>query len=206
VDPRLLALPAAFGLAGASGLNASLPLLIISLLARAGLVHLAPPFDALQSDVAFYGILAVAIVEFAADKVPALDSAGHLVMAPLAATSGAILFASQTGAIRQVDPGLTVVVSLFAGAGTAIAVHATRATVRPVSNVVLMGPVLSVLEDAGAAFLTFAGLLAPLLVPVIAIAAIFAVWALLRQRSRRRAAQLRAAREARWYAASGPHY
>jgi hypothetical protein len=57
MDPRLLALPAAFGLAGASGLNASLPLLIVSLLARAGLVHLAPPFDALQSDVAFYGIL-----------------------------------------------------------------------------------------------------------------------------------------------------
>src|SRR5947208_2775656 len=80
MDPRLLTLPAAFGLAGASGLNASLPLLVISLLARAGLVQLAPPFDALQSDVAFYGILLVAVIEFTADKVPALDSVTHVLM------------------------------------------------------------------------------------------------------------------------------
>ena len=41
MNPALLQIPAAFGLAGASGLNATLPLLIVSLLARLGLVHLA---------------------------------------------------------------------------------------------------------------------------------------------------------------------
>jgi Domain of unknown function (DUF4126) len=187
VDARLLALPAAFGLAGASGLNASLPLLLVSLLARAGLIHLAPPFDALQSDVAFFGILCLAIVEFSADKVPALDSVGHFVMAPLAAASGAIVFASQAGAIQQVDPGLTVVLSLLAGAGTAGAVHVTRAVVRPVANVVLMGPVVSVLEDAGSALLSLTALLAPLLVPVLVGAGVFAGWALWRRRTQRRA-------------------
>lgn len=187
MDPRLLALPAAFGLAGASGLNASLPLLIVSLLARAGLVHLAPPFDALQSDVAFYGILLLAVVEFAADKVPALDSVGHFVMAPLAAASGAIVFASQTGAIQQVDPGLTVVLSLLAGAGTAGAVHLTRAVARPVANVVLMGPVVSLFEDAGSAVLSLTALLAPLLVPVMLAGGVVAGWALWRRRARRRA-------------------
>src|SRR5256885_11003031 len=119
MDPRLLALPAAFGLAGPSGLNASLPLLVVSLLARAGLIQLAPPFDALQSDVAFYGVLLVAVLEFSADKVPALDSVGHVLMAPLAMASGAIVFASQTGTIQRVDPGVTVVVSLLVGGGTA---------------------------------------------------------------------------------------
>jgi hypothetical protein len=187
MDPRLLAVPAAFGLAGASGLNASLPLLIVSLLARAGLVQLAPPFDALQSDVAFYGILCVAVVEFAMDKVPALDSAGHFVMAPMAAASGAIVFASQTGTIRHVDPGLTVVTSLLVGGGTAAAVHATRAVARPVANVVLLGPVLSGLEDATAAMLSFAGLLVPLLLPAVVAAVALAAWALWRRRSRRRA-------------------
>jgi hypothetical protein len=187
VDPRLLALPAAFGLAGASGLNASLPLLLVSLLARAGLIHLAPPFDALQSDVAFYGILCLAVVEFATDKVPALDSVGHLVMAPLAAASGAIVFASQAGAIRQVDPGLTVVLSLLVGAGTAGAVHVARAVARPVANVVLMGPVVSVFEDASAALLSLTALLAPLLVPVMVAGGIVAGWALWRGRARRRA-------------------
>jgi hypothetical protein len=187
VDPRLLALPAAFGLAGASGLNASLPLLLVSLLARAGLIHLAPPFDALQSDVAFYGILCLAVVEFAADKVPALDSVGHLVMAPLAAASGAIVFASQTGTIQHVDPGLTVVLSLFAGAGTAGAVHLTRAAVRPVANVVLMGPVLSLFEDVGSGLLSLTALLAPLLVPVMLAGGIVAGRALWRRGPGRRA-------------------
>jgi hypothetical protein len=187
MDPRLLALPAAFGLAGASGLNASLPLLLVSLLARAGLIHLAPPFDALQSDIAFYGILCLAVVEFGADKVPALDSVGHFVMAPVAAASGAIVFASQAGAIGQVDPGLTVVLSLLVGAGTAGAVHVTRAVVRPVANVVLLGPVVSVFEDVSAALLSLTALLAPLLVPVMVAAGIVAGWALWRRRTRRRA-------------------
>jgi hypothetical protein len=73
----VLALPAAFGLAGATGLNATLPLLIVSLLARLGMIQLAPPFDALATDVAFWGLLVLAVVEFAVDKVPALDSVGR---------------------------------------------------------------------------------------------------------------------------------
>ena len=100
MNPALLQLPAAFGLAGASGLNATLPLLIVSLLARMGLIQLASPFDALESDIAFYGLLVLAVIEFAMDKVPALDSVGHAVMLPVAAAAGAILFASQTGTIK----------------------------------------------------------------------------------------------------------
>lgn len=187
MDPRLLALPAAFGLAGASGLNASLPLLIISMLARAGLVHLAPPLDALQSDVAFYGILCVALVEFSIDKVPALDSVGHFVMAPMAAASGAIVFAAQTGTIRQVDPGLTVVMSLLIGGGTATAVHLTRATARPVANVAFLGPVLSLFEDVGAVVVSVTMVLAPVLLPLMVVGFVLAVWALWRRRARRRA-------------------
>jgi len=190
MDPRLLTVPATFGLAGASGLNASLPLLMISALARVGLIHLSPPFDALQSDAAFYGIFCLALIEFAMDKVPALDSAGHFIMTPLAATSGAIVFASQSGAIRQVDPGLTVAMSLLVGGGTATAVHLTRATVRPVANVALMGPVLSIFEDITAAVLSLALLLAPVLLPLAAGGIALAAWAILRHRSRRRAAAL----------------
>ena len=186
MDPRLLALPTAFGLAGASGLNASLPLLIISFLARLGLVHLAPPFDALQSDVAFYGILCVALVEFSMDKVPAVDSVGHFLMAPLAAASGAIVFAAQSGPIRQLDPGLTVVMSLLIGAGTATAVHLTRATGRPVANVALMGPVLSLFEDISSVVISVTMMLAAVLLPLIAVGLVLAVWALWRWRSQQR--------------------
>lgn len=167
MNPALLSLPAAFGLAGASGLNATLPLLIVSLLARLGLIHLGSPYDALASDVAFYGLIVLAVVEFAIDKVPALDSVGHAVMLPLAAASGAILFASQTGAVTDVHPGLAVIISVLAGAGVSSTVHVVRAGVRPVANVVLLGPPLSFLEDTASAALSLAATLAPILVPFL---------------------------------------
>jgi len=167
LNPALLSLPAAFGLAGASGLNATLPLLIVSLLARLGLIHLGSPYDALASDVAFYGLIVLAVVEFAIDKVPALDSVGHAVMLPLAAASGAILFASQTGAVTDVHPGLAVIMSVLAGAGVSSTVHLVRAGVRPVANVVLLGPPLSFLEDTASAALSLAATLAPILVPFL---------------------------------------
>jgi hypothetical protein len=185
MNPSLLGLPAAFGLAGASGLNASLPLLIVSGLARAGLVHLTPPFDALQSDVAFFGLLALAAAEFAVDKVPALDSAGHAALLPLAAASGAIVFASQSGAVRGVDPGLQVVIGLLMGGATASVVHVTRAAARPALNLGLLGPVAPFAEDVTSALVA----LVALLVPGLALAAVVALIAggvvLLRRRARR---------------------
>ena len=179
MNPALLSVPAAFGLAGAAGLNATLPLVIVSLLARVGLIHLAPPFDALESDVAFYGLLVLAVIEFAVDKVPALDSVGHAVMLPISAAAGSILFASQTGAVDNMNPGVAVLVSVIAGGGVAATVHTVRATVRPVANLGLMGPPLSLVEDGTAAVLALAAALVPIAVPflfVLLVAAAVLLW------------------------------
>ncbi len=169
MNPALLQIPAAFGLAGASGLNATLPLLIVSLLARLGLIHLAPPYDALASDFAFWGLLVLALVEFAIDKVPALDSVGHAVMLPVAAAAGAILFASQTGAITSMDSGVGVLASLLAGGAISGTVHVARAAVRPVVNLAFLGPPLSLVEDMTSAALSLAAALIPLLVPFLLV-------------------------------------
>ena len=186
MNPALLALPAAFGLAGATGLNATLPLLIVSLLARLGLLHLSSPYDALASDVAFWGLLVLAVVEFAVDKVPALDSVGHAVMLPVAAAAGAILFASQTGAIDSMDSGVGVLVSLLAGASVSGAVHVARAAVRPVVNLAFMGPPISIVEDTTSAALAVAATLAPILVPfLLALIALVVIVLWERRRVRR---------------------
>jgi hypothetical protein len=192
VNPALVQLPAAFGLAGATGLNATLPLLIVSLLARLGLIHLAPPYDALASDIAFWGLLVLAVVEFAIDKVPALDSVGHALMLPVAVTAGAILFASQTRTVTSMDPGLSVIVSLLAGGAISGTIHVVRAAVRPVANLAVLGPPISVLEDAGSAALTLAATLIPILVPfMLAILALAIVVMWERRRSTRRSAPSR---------------
>ncbi|HKW60387.1 MAG TPA: DUF4126 domain-containing protein [Candidatus Dormibacteraeota bacterium] len=184
MNPALLTLPAAFGLAGASGLNASLPLLIVSLLARLGLVHLASPYDALASDVAFYGLLVLAVVEFGMDKVPVLDSIGHAVMTPVAAAAGAILFASQTGAISSADPGLVVVASVLVGGSVATAVHVARSGIRPFANGFLLGPPLSLVEDVSSALLAATAVLAPLLLPVVIALLILGAVLLVQRRHR----------------------
>jgi Domain of unknown function (DUF4126) len=186
MNPALVALPAAFGLAGATGLNATLPLLIVSLLARLGLIHLSSPYDALASDVAFWGLVVLAVVEFAVDKVPALDSVGHAVMLPVAAAAGAILFASQTGAIDSMDSGLGVLVSLLAGGTISGAVHVARAAIRPVVNVAFMGPPLSILEDATSAALSFAAMLAPIVVPFLLVLLVIGALVLWERRRVRR--------------------
>jgi len=189
VNPALLSLPAAFGLAGATGLNATLPLFIVSLLARLGLIHLSSPYDALASDVAFWGLLALAVVEFAVDKVPALDSVGHAVMLPVAAAAGAILFASQSGAIDSMDSGLGVLVSLLAGGSIAGAVHVARAAIRPVANLGsfgFLGPPLSIVEDVTSAALSVAAMLAPIVVPFLLALIVLAAIVLWERRRVRR--------------------
>ncbi len=184
----LVQLPAAFGLAGATGLNATLPLFIVSLLARLGLIHLAPPYDALGTDLAFWGLLVLAVVEFAIDKVPALDSVGHAVMLPVSVAAGAILFAAQTGTITSLDPGLSVVVSLLAGGAISGAVHVMRATVRPVVNLAFLGPPISFLEDASSVALTLAAVLVPILVPFLLALLVLATVLLWRRRRSTRVA------------------
>lgn len=184
MNPALLSLPAAFGLAGASGLNATLPLVIVSLLARLGLIHLASPYDALESDIAFYGLIVLAVIEFAMDKIPAIDSVGHVIMLPVSAAAGGILFASQTGTVTWVNPGVAVVASVLVGAGLAGTIHATRAIVRPFSNIALLGPGLSLFEDIAAAALTFVALLMPLAVPAVVVALIAGAVILVRRRRR----------------------
>jgi hypothetical protein len=170
MDPLLLGTASAFGLASAAGLNTTLPLLLVGLAARFGLLTLAAPYDALASDVALAGLGLLATVEIVADKVPGLDSLVHAVQWPLTLAAGAILFASQQSIVQEVSPGLAILVGLLTAGG----LHTLRAMVRPAVNLGTLGvgaPVLSAVEDTAAVALSLAALLAPL----IALAAVVAL-------------------------------
>jgi hypothetical protein len=169
MDPHLLGISAAFGLAAAAGLNTTLPLLLVGLLYRFGALALASPFDALGSDLALAGLAVLAALEFAGDKVPGFDSVAQAVQWPLTLTAGAILFASQQSVVTEVSPGLAVLVGVL----TAGSVHAARAAVRPVITAGTLGlgnPLASTAEDAVAGGLVLTAALAPLLVPLVLVA------------------------------------
>src|SRR4051794_38618182 len=102
MDPRLLGTATGFGLASASGLNTTLPLLLVGVLSRLGLLQLNSPFDALGSDVALVGLALLSLLEFVADKVPALDSLVQTIQWPFTLTAGAVLFSSQSSVVHDV--------------------------------------------------------------------------------------------------------
>ena len=152
----------AFGLAGAAGLNAWIPLLATAVAGRAGWLDLGEDFAALESTPALAGIAVALVVDFVGDKVPGVDHVLHLIGGLVQPAAGAVLFAAQTGVAGDLDP----TVALVLGAVVSGTVHAGRAGLRPASTVGTAGvgnPVLSALEDVGSVVLTVLAFLLPLL-------------------------------------------
>ena len=167
----------AFGLASAAGFNAYVPLLAVGLIGRyTELLSLAEPFDVLTNPWVLAAIGVLAVVDFIADKIPAVDHGWHVVGLVVAPVAGAVLFASQHNVLTDVHPLLAV----FAGLVIAGGFQGGRAAVRPLATTAtggVMNPVLSFLEDFMAAglalFAVFLPGVAVLLVLVLLAALVF---------------------------------
>src|SRR5215211_4943235 len=95
----LIHILAGFGLAGAAGLNAWLPLLIVGLAARfTDWITLPSPYNLLSDPIVIVILLVLVGVEIFADKVPVLDSANDIIHTVIRPAAGAILFAANAGA------------------------------------------------------------------------------------------------------------
>jgi hypothetical protein len=165
---------AAFGLSGAAGLNAWIPLLAAGIADRLGVIDLPHPYDSLASTPALVALAVAFALDFVGDKVPAVDHVLHAAGVVIHPLAGAILFAAQTGVAGHLDPG----VALVAGALIAGSVHAGRASVRPVSTATTAGlgnPVLSTLEDVVALALAVFAFLAPALAFAIVVVVLAAL-------------------------------
>jgi len=176
---------AAFGLSGAAGLNPWLPLFASALLARLDVVELAAPFDDLASTTGLGALAALMLGDFVGDKVPGVDHLLHALGTVVAPASGAVLFTGQTGATTD----LPTIVAVAAGAATAGAIHAGRATLRPVSTVGTAGlgnPVLSLGEDVGSLGLVIFAFALPLVALLLVLALVVGLVTAWRRVGRRR--------------------
>jgi hypothetical protein len=178
---------AAFGLAGAAGLNAWIPLFAAGLLDRAGQLQLAEPYDAIATTPGLIVLGTLFVLDFVGDKVPAIDSLLHAVGTVVHPASGAIVFAGPTEAPTDIPS-----IVLFAlGASVAGSLHATRATIRPASTTLTAGagnPVLSLGEDLSSAALSVLAVLAPLVgfLALLVVAVTAVLWWRRVARARRR--------------------
>ena len=84
----------AFGLSASAGLNAYIPLLVVSLLAKfTNLIELAEPWSTLESWWVIGVLAALSIIEFVADKVPAVDHINDVLQTFVRPVAGAIAHA-----------------------------------------------------------------------------------------------------------------
>jgi hypothetical protein len=179
----------AFGLSASAGLNAYIPLLVIALLARfTDLIHLNPPFDTLESPWIIGLLVVLSLVEFFADKVPAVNHVNDAIQTFVRPAAGAIAFAASANVITDLHP----VIALGAGLLVAGSVHAVKAVaIRPAVTATTGGvgntPV-SILEDFLATVVSVLAIVLPILIGTLAL--IFIVWAaviLYRRAERKRA-------------------
>ncbi len=172
----------AFGLSASAGLNAYIPLLVVSLLAKfTDLIALSKPWDALTSWWTI-GVLAVLVlVEAVADKVPAVDHVNDTIQTFIRPTAGAIVFAASAGSVTEVSPVLSLICGLLV-AGT---VHTVKSVaVRPLitASTASMGdPIVSTAEDVVATLISVLSIVLPVLMLIVLVLLIWAFISLIRR-------------------------
>jgi hypothetical protein len=165
------------GLAASSGLNTFMPLLLLAGAVKYHLfgIQLNGAYGWLASDLAVGVLLLASLVEIAGDKIPAVDHALDVLGTVARPAAGALAAAS---VFRGADPTTAAVLGIIIGAPTAFSFHAAKAGTRAASSATTFGignPLLSVMEDIVSVLLTLVAFLAPLLVPVLLVAAAFLV-------------------------------
>ncbi len=182
----------AFGLSASAGLNAYIPLLVIALLARfTSLVKLNSPWDTLANGWVIGLLVVLSLIEFFADKVPAVNHINDIIQTFVRPVAGAIVFAASAKVVTDVHP----VISLAAGLLVAGGVHAVKSlAVRPAVTATTGGagnvPV-SIMEDVTSTILSILAAVLPVLIAVILILVTsWIIWLLWRRANRLRTANL----------------
>jgi hypothetical protein len=170
------ALGFAMGTAWLSGINLYATVVTLGLLQRFHLARLPGDLDYLQHWWVILLAGALYLIEFAADKIPAVDSIWDAVHTFIRVPAGAVLAAS---AFAQFDPGVRLL-ALLGGGGVALSSHGLKAATRlaantspePFSNIAL-----SLVEDVTAVGGSLLMVFHPVVIlVVVAIFLVFAIW------------------------------
>ncbi len=165
----------AFGLSASAGLNAYIPMLFVALVARfTNLIKLQEPWDAISSWWIIGLLIVLSIVEFFADKIPAVNHFNDGIQTFIRPIAGAILFAASAQTVTDVHPILSMAAGLLVAGG----VHAAKAgAVRPAVSATTAGTgnvFVSILEDIISTVLSILAILLPVVLGVLLV--MFGAW------------------------------
>lgn len=181
----LLGIFSAFGLSASAGLNAYIPMLVIALLARfTNLIKLDEPWSALTSWWVIGLLVVLSLIEFFADKVPAVNHVNDIIQTFIRPAAGAIVFAASAKVLTEVSPILSIAAGILVAGG----VHAVKSlAVRPAVSATTAGagnvPV-SIAEDAISTVLSILSVVVPVAIACVLVLITAAiVWRLYRRRT-----------------------
>lgn len=163
------------GLAAACGFRIFVPLLILSIAARAGAVDVAPGLTWMASTPALIAFSVACAVEITAYYVPWLDHALDTIAAPVAVIAGTVVVASQAGSL---DPWLRWVLGVLAGGSAAGLVQGAAMLTRGLSLITTAGAgnwVVSSIETVLAILVAALAVLIPLLAVALVIVGVLLV-------------------------------
>jgi hypothetical protein len=189
VIDAITGLATGLGLSSSAGLNAYLPLLIVSLVARfTDWIMLNEPWSALTNGWIIALLAVLLAVEVVADKIPAVDHVNDVIQTFVRPLAGAILFAASSNVVADIHPVLAMACGLVVAGG----VHVVKATARPVVTATTAGvgnPIVSTIEDVTSALVALLSILIPTLIALLLLLLLVVVvgwyWRRRRARSRR---------------------
>jgi uncharacterized protein DUF4126 len=187
VSPEsLLSIAAGLALAAAAGFRVFVPLLVVSVAARAGWVTISPTFDWLATTPALITLSTATILEIGAYYVPFLDNLLDTIATPAAVAAGMLASAA---VLVDLPPWLQYTVTIIGAGGTAGIVAASTSLARLKSSALTAGfgnALLATFEMFGAFGVALIAVFVPILALFVVIGlCIFAV----RRVARRRTAQ-----------------
>jgi hypothetical protein len=167
----LLGIFSAFGLSASAGLNAYIPLFIIGAIAHffPNAFKLAVPFDNLANPWILLLLGVLIIIEFLADKIPAINHLNDIIQTFIRPTAGAIAFAAAAKVLTNVSPFISLASGLLIAGG----VHVAKAgLLRPAVTATTGGagniPV-SILEDLVSTITSILAIIIPVIVACILV-------------------------------------
>ncbi len=162
---ELMGIFTAFGLSASAGLNAYIPLLCVALLARfTNLLHLQAPWDVLTSWWIIGLLVVLSLIEFFADKIPAVNHINDIIQTFVRPAAGAVAFAASAQVVTDVHPVLSLAMGLLIAGG----VHTVKSVaVRPAVTATTGGagnvPV-SILEDFTSMLVSILSVVVPVII------------------------------------------
>ena len=183
----LLSLLVGIGLSAACGFRVFVPLVFMSIAAKAGYLTLAPGFDWMQSYPALIAFSAATVLEIAGYYIPWVDNILDSIATPAAVVAGVVATAS---VVTGMSPFLKWTLAVIAGGGVAGMTQVSTALARAASSGLTAGlanAAVSSIEAAASIVLSILAIFAPIVACIIIILILFFAIKIARKRSLRKA-------------------